>query len=127
MKLSITKRFAVAAALALGALGIASTAQARSDVTWSIGIQVPGVYTQPAPVYMPAPPVYYRPPPVYYQPAPVYVQPAPVYVQPRPVYVQPPAYYYGNDRDWRRIEWERRQWREDRGRDWRERHGRDWR
>lgn len=61
----------LAAALALGVLGMAS-AHARSDVHFSIGVHAPlPVYTQPVPVYTPRP--------VYVQPAPVYVQPAPLY------------------------------------------------
>ena len=66
----------VAAALAFGALGVASTAQARSDVFFSIGI--PGAYIQSAPVY---------------------VEPQPVYVQPQPVYVAPQSIYYGRGFD----------------------------
>jgi len=125
---TITSRFAAIAALTVAALGAASAAHARNDVTWSIGISSPGVYVQPAPVYLPPPPVYYQPrqvyvqpAPVYLQPAPVYVQPAPVYLQPAPVYVQPQAYgyYYDNGPGWRRAEWERRQWR-------RYHHGRSW-
>jgi hypothetical protein len=68
------KSFAVAA-LALGAVGLASAAHARSDVFLSIGVNAPLGYVQPAPVY---------------------VQPQPVYVQPRSVYVQPQTVYYGN-------------------------------
>ena len=111
-----SRRFAAVAALAVAAMGAATVAHARSDITWSIGINSPGVYVQPAPVYLP-------PPPVYYQPRPVYVQPAPVYVQPRVVYAQPPAYgYFYDEPDWRRAEWERRHhWKRhkrDRDRDW---------
>jgi len=68
-----------AVALALGALAAASTAQARDDVYFSVGVRTPGVYLQSTPVYV--------------QPAPVYVRPAPVYAQPRVVYVPAPAYY----------------------------------
>ena len=77
------------------ALGVAAgSAQARSDVAWSIGIGVPGVpgvvvgagnvgrvyygapaYYPPAPVYRAPPPVYYAPPPVVYAPPPVYYGP----------------------------------------------------
>ena len=118
-----------AAVLAASALGAASVAQARSDVSWSIGIGVPGVqvyggapqpvYVQPAPVYyQPPPQVVYRPEPVYVRPAPVYVRPAPVYYQaPQqvvyqrpPVYVQPQVVYapprWGHHRDHR--DWDRR-------------------
>jgi len=97
-----SRRFAAAAALVFVVLGVASSAHARSDVTFSIGIQVPGAYVQPAPVYV-------QPPHVYYQPQPVYVLPAPIYLQPRPVFVQPPAYgvYYRSRPDWHRNQWER--------------------
>jgi len=61
-----------AAAVVLGAFGAASAAHARSDVQFSIGVNTPGVYVQPAPVYV--------------QPRQYYVQPAPVYVQPAVVY-----------------------------------------
>jgi hypothetical protein len=66
MKRLFSARPLAAAAIALGAIGAASVAHARSDVFLSIGI--PGGY----------------------------VQPAPVYVQPQPVYVQPQAAYYGH-------------------------------
>ncbi len=72
MKRLTSLKFVVASALALGALGAASVAEARTDVYFSLG--VPGVYVQPEPVYV--------------QPQPVYVQP-PVYGQP-PIHVQPP-------------------------------------
>lgn len=98
---TITKRFIATAALAVAAFGAASVAQARSDVTWSIGISSPGVYVQPAPVYLPQP--------VYVQPRPYYAQPAPIYYAPPVVYSQPPAYgYYHHGPGWRRAEWERR-------------------
>jgi hypothetical protein len=122
MKSSITKRFAATAALAVLALGAAGAAHARDNVSFSIGISSPGFYGQPAPVYYPQQPVYVQPRPVYVQPAPAYYPPQTVYVQPSPVYVQPApyGYYYDNGRDWRRVEWERRQqWQ-------RHHHGRDW-
>lgn len=94
------------AGVALGALGTASVAQARSDLFFSIGANIaPGVtlgasnarpyYQQP--VYLQPAPVYYQPAPIYYQPAPVYYEPAPVYYQPAPVhypstYVTQPVY-----------------------------------
>jgi hypothetical protein len=85
---------AAAAALAMAAAGMASVAEARSDVYFSVGANVaPGVSigVSNAPVYYP--PVYV-PQPVYYQPAPVYYQPAPVYyVRPAPVYYAPAPYY----------------------------------
>jgi hypothetical protein len=98
----ISARTLAAAALALGAIGVASAAHARSDVFLSIGVNAPFGYVQPAPVYVAPQPVYVQPRPVYVQPRPVYVQPQPVYVQPRPVYVQPQTIYYGNDRRWER-------------------------
>jgi hypothetical protein len=73
--LTSTKSLA-AVALALGALVAASSAQARSDVYFSIGVQSPGYYVEPAPVY---------------------VQPRPVYGQPRVVYLPAPAYYGRHD------------------------------
>ena len=86
MKSHISTKLLATAALTLGALAAASAAHARSDVYFSVGIQSPGFYVQPAPMYM--------------QPAPVYMQPAPVYVQPRPVHMPSPGYYerYDNDR-----------------------------
>lgn len=112
----LSRRLAAAAALALSSLAFASTAQARSDVTFSIGIHVPGVQVHSAPVYVPPPRHHARPQPVYVQPGPVYVQPRPIFVQPRPivirnhpVFVQPPAYghYYGNTNHWDRGDWKR--------------------
>ena len=67
----VSLRTLAAAAVVLGAVGAAASAHARSDVQFTIGINSPGVY----------------------------VQPAPVYVQPRQYYVQPaPVYYYGAPR-----------------------------
>jgi hypothetical protein len=83
MKRLFSARSLAAAALALGAVGVASAAHARSDVVLSIGVNAPYGYG-------------------YVQPAPVYVEPQPVYVQPRPVYVQPQTVYYGHDRRWER-------------------------
>lgn len=95
----------VAATLAVAALGFAGAAQARDNVSFSVGIGVPGVqvgvtnaypvYSQPVysqPVYVQSQPVYVQPQPVYVQPAPVYVRPRPVYYG-QPVYVAPPVYY----------------------------------
>lgn len=83
---NIAKRSAMlagtAATLAVAALGFAGTAQARDNLTYSVGIGVPAVQVGVSNAY----PVYTQQQPVYVQPAPVYVQPAPVYVQPRPVY-----------------------------------------
>ncbi|HWI83733.1 hypothetical protein [Ramlibacter sp.] len=101
----------VVAAAALGAVAVASAAHAGSDVIFSIGVNAPYGYVQPAPRYVDPQPVYVQPQPVYVQPQPVYVEPQPVYVQPRPVYVQPQAVYYGHDRRWQRTgpygDWDR--------------------
>jgi hypothetical protein len=94
------KLFVIALAAASCALATGA-ANARTNVSWAIGINAApiGVAVSNGPIYAPAP-VYYEPAPVYYQPAPVYYEPAPVYVEPAPVYVQPravyrPARYYG--------------------------------
>ena len=76
----IFRKSVAAAAIGLGAIGVASAAHAGSDVRFSIGLQFPGGYAQIGPVYG--------------QPAPVYVRPAPIYVRPAPVAVQP-VYGYG--------------------------------
>lgn len=78
-----------------------NAAQARGDVSWSIGVNTPGVavgvsnghgypvYVAPQPVYVQPRPIYYAPPaPVYYAP------PRPIYYAP-PVYAPAPGYYYG--------------------------------
>jgi hypothetical protein len=122
------QRSLFAAVLAISALGAASVAQARSDVSWSIGIGVPGVqvyggapqpvYVQPAPVYyQPPPPVYYQPEPVYVRPAPVYYQPQPVVYQRPPVYVQPQVVY--PQPQWGHHRWHHRDWDGERGEGWR--------
>ena len=94
----LSRQLAAAAVLAIATLGAASSAHARSDVSFSIGINVPGAHVQVAPVYRHPQPVYVQPRPVYVQPRPVFAQPAPVYMQPRPVFVQPPSYIYYNQR-----------------------------
>ena len=89
-------KWAAAAAVAFGALGAMSTANAGGSV--SVGIALPGLvvgigqpsYYAPAPSYYPPAPVYYPPAPVYYNPPPVYYRPAPVYQAP------PPVVYYGD-------------------------------
>lgn len=68
----ISLKSLAAAAVVLGAFGAASAAHARSDVQFSIGVNTPGVY----------------------------VQPAPVYVQPRQYYVQPAVVYGSNRGPW---------------------------
>jgi hypothetical protein len=79
------------------ALMAAGTAHA-GGVSWSVGINLPGIGTviSNAPVYVPAPVVVYQEPaPVVYQrPAPVYA-PAPViYQQPAPVVYETQRVYY---------------------------------
>jgi hypothetical protein len=78
--------------MAAGMLGAAATASA--GVSWSVGVNVPGVYIGAAA------PVYYPPAPVYYPPAPVYYAPPPVVYAP-PVVVRPPVRYYGYGRPYR--------------------------
>ncbi|RYF00226.1 MAG: hypothetical protein EOO32_07340, partial [Comamonadaceae bacterium] len=58
---------AASAGVALALLAGSGVAQARSDVSWSIGVGVPGVVVGAGGGYAP-PPVYYAPPPrpVYY-------------------------------------------------------------
>jgi hypothetical protein len=66
MKHLISKPSLAAFAVAMVAFGAATSAHARSDVYFSVGVQVPGVYVQPAPVYV-QPQSYYAPAPGYYQ------------------------------------------------------------
>jgi hypothetical protein len=73
MKHLISTKSLAAVAVALSAIVAASSAHARSDVYFSIGVQVPGVYVQSAPVYV-QPRQYYAPAPIYYVPAPIYYQ-----------------------------------------------------
>lgn len=73
MKHLISTKSLAAVAVALSAIVAASSAQARSDVYFSIGVQVPGVYVQPAPVYV-QPRQYYAPARNFYVPAPIYYQ-----------------------------------------------------
>jgi len=98
---------------AVAASALFATASASADVSWSIGVGVPGaavvnppVYYAPAPVYAAPPPVYYQPPPrVYYRP------PPPVYYRPGPVYYGPPApVYYGPDYRYGHRRYYRRDW-----------------
>src|SRR5512140_1960597 len=76
MKRLFSARSFAIAALALGAVGVASAAHARSDVMLSIGVNAPYGYG--------------------------YAQPAPVYYESQPVYVQPQPVSYGHDRRWER-------------------------
>lgn len=103
MKRLLSAKSIAVAALALGAVGAASAAHARSDVFFSVA--VPGAYVSNAPVYV--------------EPQPVYVQPQPVYVPPQPVYEYGPSYYnsgyYGNGGVTYVYEHDhRRHWRHDR-------------
>jgi len=66
MKHLISTKSLAAVAVALGAFAVASSAHARDDVHFSIGVQVPGVYVQPAPVYV-QPLPFYTPAPDYYR------------------------------------------------------------
>ena len=86
-----------AAMLALAAMVFAPHAEARSNVSLSIGVGIPaGGYPayQPQPVYVEQQPYYVQPQVIYQQPQVVYRQPAPIYYQPRPVFVQPAPVYY---------------------------------
>ncbi len=89
---------AATAALALAAMAFSGGAQARSDVSFSVGVGLPGVHVGVSNAYPVYQPVYQQP--VYVQPAPVYYAPRPVYYQPQPVYVQPAPVYYGRPHGW---------------------------
>ena len=83
-----------AAAVALAAMGFAGSVQARDNVSFSVGIGVPGVQfgvNNVYPVYSQQP-VYVQPQPVYVQRQ-VYVQPQPYFVHQAPVYVQPQSVF----------------------------------
>lgn len=111
------------ASLGVGMFGMASAAQARSDVYFSIGVPgAPAPYVAPAPVYAEPTPAYVQPAPTYGYAQPVYTEP-PVYVQSAPVYVQP-GYAVEQERDWRREAWHREEWRREewRRREWERRH-----
>jgi hypothetical protein len=94
MKL-IRFHYLAVAALAVAAIGAATSAQAR-DVYWSVGVHAaPGVTLgvgNARPVYMAPAPVYYAPPPVYVAPAPVYY--GPTYYA--PAYYGPVVYHRGH-------------------------------
>jgi hypothetical protein len=90
-RLDLKRAGLMAATLVVAAFGFAGAAQARDNVSFSVGIGVPGVQvgvTNAYPVYQQ--PVYVQPAPVYVQPRPVYYGPPPVYVAPQPVYYAPP-------------------------------------
>ena len=86
----------IAASFLVVASSIAGEAQARDNVSLSIGINVPGVI-YPSHAY----PVYTQPPVVYVQQRPVYVQPVPVYYQQTPVYYSGPPVYYERPGGWK--------------------------
>ena len=99
------------AALTMAAMGFASSAEARGDVQFSVGVGLPGVSVgvsnaypvyggYPQPVFVEPAPVYVQPRPVYVQPAPIYYAPPPVYYRPLPVYVQPVPIYYDRPHGW---------------------------
>jgi hypothetical protein len=85
----------------------AGAAQARDNVTWSVGIDAaPGVSlgaTNARPVMVAPAPVVIAPQPVYVAPQPVYVAPRPVVVERRPVVVVEPEPVYvvpGKHKGW---------------------------
>lgn len=97
------------AASAWGLSGIASQAQARDSVHWSIGVQSPGVsvgvsnappvvYGYPSHSYPSYGYPVYDPRPVVVYPRPVVVYPRPVVVERYPVYVAPPPWRYSEPR-----------------------------
>jgi len=65
MKHLISTQALAAVAIALSAFTAASSAHARSDVSFSIGVQVPGLYVQTTPIYV-QPRAIYVPAPVHY-------------------------------------------------------------
>ena len=73
----------LAATLAFAAMAFAGAAQARDNISLSLGIATPGLSVGISNGYQPR----------YYEPRAVYVQPAPIYVQPRPIYYGPQTYY----------------------------------
>ncbi len=101
MKSLSRSRMLALGVFAAGLLGLASAAQARTNVFLSIGVPI-----APAPVYVAPQPVYVQPEPVYIAPQPVYVQPRPVYYAPAAVYVAP-GYGYGR---WHRHHRHHRRW-----------------
>lgn len=114
--------------LAVGAWslsGIATQAQARDNVHWSIGVQSPGVsvgvsnappvvygypsYSYPSygyPVYEPRPVVVY-PRPIVVQPRPVVVERYPVYVAPGPWGYREPRGHWHKHRGHKHDRWDR--------------------
>jgi len=116
MKRFSSAKFLFAATLATAALGAATVAEARPDVTLAIGFQGGPAWVEPAPVYVQPRPVYVQPRSAYVQPAPVYVRP-PVFVAPREVFERPrwgdgARFEWERERAWRHAEWRRHGWGE---------------
>lgn len=91
-KPSSSQRSAGAAALAVAALAFTGSAQARDDLSWSIGVASPGVsigVSNSRPVFVAPAPIYVQPAPIYMRPSPIFVQPGPFFMPPQVVYVQP--------------------------------------
>ncbi len=84
MKRLISAQSLAAVSLALGALATTSTAHARSDLYFSVGVQSPGFHQQPTPVYV--------------QPRVIYTAHRPVYVEPVQVYTHAPIRYGRHER-----------------------------
>jgi len=107
------KQIALAFA-ALGCVMAATSAQAGSHVSWSVGINVPAVTTvvSSGPMYAPAP-VVYAPEPVYVEEPVVYAPPPPrVVYRPVPVVYGGGYYRTGWHNGWREREWHEREWHE---------------
>ncbi len=90
------KSLALAAGAVAAMWGMASTAQARDDVVWSVGIGSPGVHVgvTNAPQVVHARPVIVVPQPVYLHQPPVVVHPRHVIRHGQPVVVMAPRSYY---------------------------------
>jgi hypothetical protein len=95
----------VALAASAWALSTAATqAHARDNISWSIGVNSPGVavgVSNYPPVYVNRYPVYEERYPIYEERRPIYQRPIvverrPVVVYPQPIYVQPRPYYRSN-------------------------------
>jgi hypothetical protein len=65
MKHLLSTKSLATLAVALGALTAAASANAGSDVYFSIGIQSPGFYAQSVPIYVQPQPIYVRPQSIY--------------------------------------------------------------
>ena len=116
MKRFSSAKFLFAATVATAALGAATVAEARPDVTLAIGFQTGPAWVQPAPVYVQPRPVYVQPRVAYVPPAPVFVRP-PVHVAPRVVVERPgwrddARFERERERAWRHAEWRRHGWRD---------------